>query len=60
MHGKKEVIEGSTISEAMNKHYSAGALRALDFYEQGESTDYYWDGSVWTWTEEKRKKMYIK
>ena len=34
--GKAEVLEGRDFTEAFNKNYSAGALRALDFYGEGE------------------------
>lgn len=44
LHGKREVVEGNTISEAFTLvGYSAGAIRALDFYAQGDNHDYIWD-----------------
>jgi len=35
LHGKTEIIEGNDITDAFNKAgYGAGALRALDYYEE--------------------------
>lgn len=43
LDGKREVVEGRTIAEAMTlAGYSSGALRALDFYANGDCDDYRW------------------
>ena len=34
LDGTTSVIEGDDIASAFNKHYSAGALRAVDWYEE--------------------------
>lgn len=51
MEGKSEVLEGSTISEAMNKAgYGAGSVAALDFYAQGNLTrEYTWRKDLRRW-----------
>ena len=41
--GKREVLTGTSISNAMNKCYSSGALRALDFYKVGEVEEKHWE-----------------
>ncbi|HCI57898.1 MAG TPA: hypothetical protein DFH96_03870 [Bacteroidetes bacterium] len=41
LNGKTEVIEGNTAAEAFTKAgYGAGALKALDFYDLGETQSY--------------------
>lgn len=47
--GKHETLKGRTIADAMNKHYSRGALAALDFYVEGEAVEYEWDGKERKW-----------
>lgn len=49
--GNSEIVEGDTISEALNgAGYSAGALRALDFYSEGDKIgDYSWVSSSRSW-----------
>jgi len=37
--GTKEVVTGKSISEAVNKHYGGGVLRALDFWKEGDYMD---------------------
>ena len=43
LDGTREVIQGETISIALCvAGYSNGAMRALDFYAEGENTSYIW------------------
>ncbi len=47
--GKREIVEGRTIAEAMTlAGYSGGAVRALDFYAVGADPN-------WTWVETTRE-----
>ena len=40
--GKRERLEGDTISEAFTRHgYSAGALCAVDFYAKGDALNWH-------------------
>lgn len=49
--GNAEIVEGDDIASAMNgAGYGAGALRALDFYSEGDKrNDYEWDKEKRTW-----------
>ena len=49
--GDKEIVYGRDIAEAFTKAgYSSGALRALDFYSSGDTTDQYtWDKDARKW-----------
>jgi hypothetical protein len=49
--GKSELVKGNTIAEAMTlSGYSNGAVRALDFYSEGdERNNYYWNEGSKTW-----------
>ena len=48
--GKREVINGSTIAEAMNSVYGGNTIIGLlDFYEDGDCKDYIWDDEVKEW-----------
>ncbi len=49
--GESEVIEGETISEAMNSAgYGGGSVRAIDFYGNGDiRNDYKWNKEKHTW-----------
>ncbi len=48
--GKRETVEGSTVSEAItNAGYGGGALRALDFYAVGDCKQYKWDSEERNW-----------
>ena len=41
--GRRDVLSGDSVSGAMNKAgYGAGAVAALDFYADGENTEYMW------------------
>jgi hypothetical protein len=53
--GTTEIIKGDDITMAFNNAgYSSGALRALDFYEEGDVKDNYeWDEKIRTWTTKK-------
>ena len=37
--GKKELVTGENITIAVNKHYGGGAMRALDFWANGNYMD---------------------
>lgn len=44
LDGKKEVVSGPTIGDAITKAgYGNGAMRALDFWSVGENDNWYWD-----------------
>lgn len=46
--GKREVIQGDDISDAMRRReYGSGTMRALDFYSEGTYDRYNWDGVKW-------------
>lgn len=48
--GTSEVIDGGeNIQTAFSKKYGAGAVRALDFYERGDSQN------KWKWNSENKK-----
>lgn len=48
--GKAEIIEGRNITLAFRSAgYSGGALRALDFYDNGEEIKYHWDKETNQW-----------
>lgn len=48
--GKAEVVQGVDIADAMNKAgYGNGALRALDFYDNGEDITYTWNTETKRW-----------
>jgi len=48
--GKREVVEGEDAAQAMTlAGYGGGAVRALDFYAQGDNREYYWDATERTW-----------
>lgn len=48
--GKTEVIEGLHIADAVTKAgYGAGAMRALDFYDNGELQSYEWNSVEKAW-----------
>lgn len=48
--GKREVLEGRDPAEAMTlRGYGGGALRALDFYANGDDTDYHWEAESREW-----------
>ncbi len=48
--GESEIVTGRDISEAVNKNYGGGAMKALDFWSHGDNRDkYYWDNGKRTW-----------
>lgn len=48
--GNREVLKGRNPAACLNKAgYSSGALRALDFYAEGNNKDYVWDEKKRTW-----------
>lgn len=60
LDGKKQILEGKNIADAFNQAgYGNGALRAVDFYYEGECNDYAWnkESHKWEWTEEKKKAL---
>ena len=49
--GKREVLRGDSPADAMNRvGYGGGAVRALDFYANGDDKEYVWDASKKDWT----------
>lgn len=52
LDGKREVVEGEDIADAMNiAGYGQGALRTLDFYSTGDDKDYVYDKINNSWTQ---------
>lgn len=50
LDGRREVVQGRTIAEAMTlAGYGGGALRALDFYASGDNTGYWWEDATREW-----------
>ena len=50
LDGKREVVEGSGIADAMTRAgYGGGAVRALDFHAKGECSDSVWDAKEKKW-----------
>lgn len=50
LDGKREVVKGENISQACaNAGYSAGAIRALDFYEEDDNKNWKWDKHTVSW-----------
>jgi hypothetical protein len=48
--GKREIVQGRTIAEAMTlAGYSGGALRALDFYASGDDHNWEWNKTNRDW-----------
>lgn len=56
LSGKSEIIVGNTIKEAFtNAGYGAGALKAVDFYADGDETQFYeWNTITQTWDAKKQ------
>ena len=41
--GHRDVLPGNSVSDAMNKAgYGGGAVAALDFYADGDNSEYMW------------------
>jgi hypothetical protein len=54
--GQREVLVGANAADALNRAgYSAGALRALDFYSDGESDSYTWNAAERRWDREQER-----
>lgn len=52
LSGDTEIVRGATIADAMNQAgYGGGAVRALDFFKEGEEQTYDWDGSKRDWVQ---------
>lgn len=50
LDGSTEVIKGVSIEKAFTNHgYGAGAIRALDFFNNGEEQKYHWDEELKEW-----------
>ena len=59
--GKREVLEGDKPLQALNDTgYGGGAVRALDFYAEGDNKEYVWDkeNREWELTPEARKEKF--
>lgn len=49
LSGSHEVVDGNDIADAFSRAgYGAGAMRALDFYQEGEEPGYFWSEGKWT------------
>lgn len=49
LDGKRELVRGPTPAEAMSRAgYGGGALRALDFYADGDDTSYQFVDKRWS------------
>lgn len=49
LDGKKEVVTGDTIADAMtHAGYGGGAVKVLDFFEKGINNDWEWKDGKWT------------
>jgi len=50
LDGTREIVEGFDISDAVhNAGYSRGAISALDFYADGDDSNYHWDTPTHNW-----------
>lgn len=50
LDGKTEIVEGNDIADAFSKAgYGAGAMGALDFYDNGELQSYEWNSVEKKW-----------
>ncbi|QRE00149.1 hypothetical protein [Burkholderia phage BCSR5] len=50
LDGKLEHIEGNTIAQAMGAAgYGAGAIAALDFYDESTEVKWRWNAELKTW-----------
>lgn len=48
LHGEKQVVKGTSIEDAFTRAgYGAGAIRAIDFYSNGNNTDYEYVNGNW-------------
>lgn len=48
--GSREVLEGTDFINAFTRAgYSSGAVRALDFFMEGDDKEYEWDSECHTW-----------
>lgn len=48
--GKRETVQGDDPAQAMTlSGYGDGAVRALDFYANGDDRDYEWDAEKRNW-----------
>jgi len=48
--GEAQIVKGDSVSEAMtNAGIGAGAIRAMDFFEEGDKRKY------WKWNKEKHR-----
>jgi hypothetical protein len=54
LDGTRRVVEGKTIEAACTKAgYGAGAIKALDFYANGDTDDYVWNAKTHAWDPKK-------
>lgn len=50
LDGKRSVLEGDTIAKAFSgAGYSAGAVRAVDWYDNGETDTHTWNKETKQW-----------
>ena len=58
--GKRQVVRGRTVAEAMTlAGYGGGAVRALDFYANGDNHEYTWLPDKRDWQNDEIAKMKI-
>ena len=58
--GDKEIVQGMDVADAVRRSgYGGGALRALDFWEEGTSENWTWNPTThrWEWSESKKRKL---
>jgi hypothetical protein len=63
LDGKREVIQGNDIADAMTKAgYRQGAIKALDFHSNGDCKDYTWNEETYRWdmTDDARFRLFGK
>ena len=58
LDGRREVLEGDSVADAFNSCYSAGAMRALDFYASDDNDEYEWNKSNRSW--DRKEPLIIK
>lgn len=58
LSGSHEVVEGNDVADAVSRAgYGAGAMRALDFYEEGEEPSYSWSEGKWSKDNDKFERL---
>jgi len=60
--GDKEIVQGMDIADAVRRSgYGGGAMRALDFWSEGndDKENWTWNSTAhkWEWSESKKRKL---